>query len=71
MHTESEGHRLETITAGNFAEELEQQKQETGKAERETGENRDPHENQEGKSSAVGPHEEKKKSSSHPSQEGN
>lgn len=70
MHTESEGRRLETITAENFAEELEQQKQETGKAERETGENCHPKDNQEGQSSAAGPHEEKTKSSSHPAQEG-
>lgn len=72
MHTESEVCRLETITAENLTEEhaLEQQKQETGKAERETAENCDPNKNLDGKSSAVEPREEKKKSSSCDSEEG-
>ncbi|KAM6124299.1 chloride channel CLIC-like protein 1 [Pterocles gutturalis] len=72
LHTESEVCRLETITAGNLTEEhvLEQQKQETGKAEQETGENCDPNKNLEGKCAATEPHEEKKKSSSHDSREG-
>ncbi|KAM9238548.1 chloride channel CLIC-like protein 1 isoform 1-T2 [Leptosomus discolor] len=67
LHTECEVCRLETITAENLTEEraLEQQKQETGKAERESGENCDPDKNPEGKSSAVEPcDEEQKKSSS-------
>ncbi|XP_026710240.1 chloride channel CLIC-like protein 1 [Athene cunicularia] len=66
LHTESEVCRLETITAENLTEEhaLEQQKQETGKAEQETGENNDPNKSLEGKSSAVEPYEEKKKSNS-------
>ncbi|XP_009468958.1 PREDICTED: chloride channel CLIC-like protein 1 [Nipponia nippon] len=70
--TESEVCRLETITAENRTEEhaLEQQKQETGKAERETGQNCDPNKILEGKSSAVEPCEEKEKSSSRDSQEG-
>lgn len=72
MHTESEVCRVESITAENLTEEhaLEQQKQETGTAERETGENCDPNENLEGKRSAMEPREEKKKSGSHDSQEG-
>ncbi|XP_069645519.1 chloride channel CLIC-like protein 1 isoform X2 [Haliaeetus albicilla] len=72
LHTESEVCRLETITAENLTEEhaLEQQKQETGKAEQETGENCDPNKNLDGKSSAVEPREEKKKSSSCHSEEG-
>lgn len=71
LHTESEVCRLEAITAENLTEEggLEQQKQETGKAERETGENCDPNKNREGKSPAMEPCEEKK-SSSRDSQEG-
>ncbi|XP_009982681.1 PREDICTED: chloride channel CLIC-like protein 1 [Tauraco erythrolophus] len=72
LHTESGVYRLETITAENLTEEhaLEPQKQETGKAERETGENYDPNKNLEGKSSPVEPCEEKKRSSSCDSQEG-
>lgn len=67
LHTESEVQRLETLKAENLNEEtaLEQQKQETGKA----GENCDPDKNLEGKSSAVEPCEEKKKSVLHDSQE--
>ncbi|XP_055581066.1 chloride channel CLIC-like protein 1 isoform X1 [Falco biarmicus] len=63
LHSESEVCRLETITAENLTEghALEQQKQETGKAERETGENCDPNKNLEGKSSAMEPCEAKKK----------
>ncbi|XP_074732813.1 chloride channel CLIC-like protein 1 isoform X1 [Strix uralensis] len=68
LHTESEVCRLETITAEEHA--LEQQKQEPGKAEQETGENNDPNKSLEGKSSAVGPCEKKKKSSSCASREG-
>ncbi|KAF4789616.1 chloride channel CLIC like 1 [Turdus rufiventris] len=69
--TESEVHRLETLKAENFTEEaaLKQQKQETDKAEGETGENFDPNKNLEGKSSAVEPCEEKKESVLHDSQE--
>lgn len=69
--TESEVHRLETLKAENFTEEaaLKQQKQETDKAEGETGENCDPNKNLEGKSSAVEPCEEKKESVLHDSQE--
>ncbi|XP_053928604.1 chloride channel CLIC-like protein 1 [Cuculus canorus] len=72
LHPECEVCRLESITAENLTEEhtLEQQKQETGKAEQETAENCDPQKNLEGKSSAVEPYEEKKKSSAHDSQEG-
>ncbi|XP_075012595.1 chloride channel CLIC-like protein 1 isoform X1 [Calonectris borealis] len=72
LHTESEVCRLETVTAENLTEEhaLEQQKQETGKAERETGENCDPNKNLEGKSPAMEPCEEKR-SSSCVSQDGN
>jgi len=72
LHTECEVCRLETVTAENFTEEhaLQQQKQETGKAEQETGENCDPNKSLEGKSSAVEPHEEKKNSSPGDSQEG-
>ncbi|XP_050757316.1 chloride channel CLIC-like protein 1 [Gymnogyps californianus] len=72
LHTESEVCRPKTITAENLTEELalEQQKQETGKAEQEMGENCDPNKNLEGKSSAMEPCEEKKKSSSRDSQEG-
>uniref|UniRef100_A0A8C3J843 Chloride channel CLIC-like protein 1 n=1 Tax=Calidris pygmaea TaxID=425635 RepID=A0A8C3J843_9CHAR len=72
LHTDSEVCRLETITAENLTEEhaREQQKQETGKAERETGENCDPNKNLEGKSSVTEPREEKKKSGSRDSQEG-
>ncbi|XP_065697717.2 chloride channel CLIC-like protein 1 isoform X2 [Patagioenas fasciata] len=72
LHTESEVCRVESITAENLTEEhaLEQQKQETGKAERETGENCNPNKNLEGKRSAMEPCEEKKKSGSHDSQEG-
>ncbi|XP_063263736.1 chloride channel CLIC-like protein 1 isoform X2 [Prinia subflava] len=71
LHTESEVHRLETLQAENLTEEaaLEQQKRETGKAEGETGENCDPNKNLEGKSSAMEPCEEKKKSVLHDSQE--
>ncbi|RMC08410.1 hypothetical protein DUI87_14654 [Hirundo rustica rustica] len=71
FYTESEVHRLETLKAENLPDEtaLEQQKQETGKAEGETGENCDPNKNLEGKSSAVEPCEEKKKSVLHDSQE--
>ncbi|KAK4820262.1 hypothetical protein QYF61_022620 [Mycteria americana] len=71
LHTEAEVCRLETITAENLTEEhaLDQQNQETGKAEQETGESCDPNKNLEGKSSAVEPCEEKKKSSSRDSQE--
>ncbi|XP_066048409.1 chloride channel CLIC-like protein 1 isoform X2 [Chamaea fasciata] len=70
LHTESEVQRLETLKAENLNEEavLEQQKQETGKAG-ETGENCDPDKNLEGKSSAMEPCEEKKKSVLHDSQE--
>ncbi|KAJ7409245.1 WD repeat-containing protein 47 [Willisornis vidua] len=72
VYTESEVHRLETLKAENCAEEpvLEQQKQETGKAERETGENCDPNKNLEGKSSAMEQREEKKESILSDSQEG-
>ncbi|XP_072724777.1 chloride channel CLIC-like protein 1 isoform X3 [Ciconia boyciana] len=71
LHTEAEVCRLETITAENLTEEhaLDQQNQETGKAEQETGESCDPNKNLEGKSSAVEPCEDKKKSSSRDSQE--
>lgn len=48
---------------------LLKQKQETGKAEGETGENGDPNKNLEGKSSAMEPCEEKKESVLHGSQE--
>ncbi|XP_032856633.2 chloride channel CLIC-like protein 1 [Tyto alba] len=72
LHTESEVCRLETITAENLTEEYapEQQKEERGKAELETGENCDPNKNLEGKSSAMEPCEEKKKNSSCDAQEG-
>lgn len=62
LHTESDVHRLETLKAENLTEEaaLEQQKQETSKAEGETGENGDTNKNLEGKSSPVEPCEEKK-----------
>ncbi|XP_010163189.1 chloride channel CLIC-like protein 1 [Antrostomus carolinensis] len=72
LHTESEVCRLETITAESLTEEhaLEQQKQETGKAEPETGDNCDAHKNLEGKHSAVEPCEEKKKSHSEDLKEG-
>ncbi|KAM6305687.1 chloride channel CLIC-like protein 1, partial [Aegotheles albertisi] len=62
VHTESEVCRLETITAESLTEEhvLEQQKKETGKAERETGENSDSDKNLQGGSSAMEPYEEKK-----------
>lgn len=71
LHTESEVHRLETLRAETATEEaaLEQQKQKTGKAEGEIGENCDPNKNLEGKSSAMEPCEEKKKSVLHDSQE--
>ncbi|XP_068878565.1 chloride channel CLIC-like protein 1 isoform X1 [Aphelocoma coerulescens] len=63
LYTESEVHRLGNLKAENCNEEpaLEQQKQETDKAEGETGENGDPNRNLEGKSSAMEPSEEKKK----------
>ncbi|KAM6128963.1 chloride channel CLIC-like protein 1 isoform 2-T2 [Phoenicopterus ruber ruber] len=72
LHTESEVCRVEAISAENLTEEhaFEQQKQETGKAERETGENCDPNKHQEGKSSTVEPCEETRKSNSCDSQEG-
>ncbi|XP_074954400.1 chloride channel CLIC-like protein 1 isoform X1 [Phalacrocorax aristotelis] len=71
LYTESEVCRRETITAEKLTEEhaLEQQKQDRGKAEQETGDNCDPNKNPEGKSSAVEPCE-KRRSSSHDSQEG-
>ncbi|XP_054021561.1 chloride channel CLIC-like protein 1 [Dryobates pubescens] len=72
-HTEPEVCRLETITAENLTEEqaLEQQKQETGKAERETEGSCDPNKNLEGKNyMVVEPHEEKKTKISRDSQEG-
>lgn len=71
LYTESEVHRLETLKAENLNEEPahEQQKQETGKGEGETGENGDPNKNLEGKSSAVEPCEEEKESVLHDSQE--
>ncbi|XP_032923175.1 chloride channel CLIC-like protein 1 isoform X2 [Catharus ustulatus] len=69
--TEAEVHRPETLKAENFTEEaaLKQQKQETEKAEGETGENCDPNKNLKGKSSAVEPCEEKKENVLHDSQE--
>ncbi|KAJ7412015.1 WD repeat-containing protein 47 [Pitangus sulphuratus] len=72
LYTESEVHRLETLKAENRTEEpaVEQQKQETGKAEREAGENCDPNKNLEGKSSAMEGGEEKEKSILCDSQEG-
>ncbi|XP_075616226.1 chloride channel CLIC-like protein 1 isoform X2 [Balearica regulorum gibbericeps] len=72
LHTESEVCRLETITAENLTEEhaLKQQKQETDKAEQETGENCDPNKNLEGKSSVVELREEKTETNSRGSQEG-
>ncbi|XP_030310746.1 chloride channel CLIC-like protein 1 [Calypte anna] len=65
LHTEPEVCRLETITAENLTEEhvLEQQKEEAGKAEQETGKNCDPNKNLEGKSSAMEPCKEKNSSS--------
>lgn len=72
MHTESEVCRVETAPATTVTEEhaREQQKQQTGKAEQETGEKCDPNKNLEGTSSTGGPLEEKKKSSTCDSQEG-
>ncbi|XP_027527739.1 chloride channel CLIC-like protein 1 isoform X1 [Neopelma chrysocephalum] len=72
LYTESEVHRLETLKAENHTKEpaVEQQKQETGKAEREAGENCDPNKNLEGKSSAMEQGEEKEKNILHNSQEG-
>ncbi|XP_010150016.1 PREDICTED: chloride channel CLIC-like protein 1, partial [Eurypyga helias] len=60
LHTEPEVCRPETVAAENCTAEQppEQQKRETGKAERETGENRDPNKNPGGKSSAAEPPEE-------------
>ncbi|KAM9379225.1 chloride channel CLIC-like protein 1 [Phaethornis superciliosus] len=65
LHTEPEVCRLETITAEILTEEhaLEKQKEETGKAEQETGEDCDPNKNLEGKSSAIEPCKEKSSSS--------
>lgn len=70
--TESEVCRLETTTAENCTEEhaLEQQKQETVKAEREVGENCDPNKNLKERNSAMQQCEEKTKSGSRDSQEG-
>uniref|UniRef100_A0A8C3GK59 Chloride channel CLIC-like protein 1 n=1 Tax=Cairina moschata TaxID=8855 RepID=A0A8C3GK59_CAIMO len=72
LHTESEVCRVETAPATTVTEEhaQEQQKQQTGKAEQETGEKCDPNKNLEGTSSTGGPLEEKKKSSTCDSQEG-
>lgn len=72
MHAESEVCRVETAPATNVTEEpaLEQQKQQPGKAEQETGENCDLNKNLEGTSSTGGPLEEKKKGSTCDSQEG-
>lgn len=71
MRTESEGCRLETTTAENCTEEhaLAQQKQ-TGKAEQEVEENCDSNKNLKERNSAMEQCEEKTKSSSHDSQEG-
>ncbi|XP_051481430.1 chloride channel CLIC-like protein 1 isoform X1 [Apus apus] len=65
LHTESEVPRLETITAENLTEEhiLEQQKQETGKAEQETGEDCDPNKNLREKTPAMEPCKEPSSSS--------
>ncbi|XP_068808251.1 chloride channel CLIC-like protein 1 isoform X2 [Struthio camelus] len=72
LHTESEVCRLATITAECLTEEhaLEQQKQQTGKAEQEAGENCNPNKNLEGESSTTGAPEEKKESRSYQSKEG-
>ncbi|XP_050162653.1 chloride channel CLIC-like protein 1 [Myiozetetes cayanensis] len=72
LYTGSEVHRLETLKAENRTEEaaVEQQKQETGKAEQKAGENCDPNKNLEGKSSAMEGGEEKEKSLLRDSQEG-
>ncbi|XP_068055740.1 chloride channel CLIC-like protein 1 isoform X3 [Anomalospiza imberbis] len=71
LYTECEVHRPETLKAENLTGEaaLEQQKQETGNVEGETGEKCDPNKNLEQKSSAAEPCEEKKKSVLHDSQE--
>ncbi|XP_035393464.1 chloride channel CLIC-like protein 1 [Cygnus atratus] len=72
LHTESEVCRVETAPATNVTEEraLEQQKQQPGKAEQETGENCDLNKNLEGTSSTGGLLEEEKKGSTCNSQEG-
>ncbi|XP_030135201.4 chloride channel CLIC-like protein 1 isoform X2 [Taeniopygia guttata] len=71
LYTECEVHRPETLKAENLtgAAALEEQKQETGKVEGETGEKCEPNKNLERKSSATEPCEEKKKSVLHDSQE--
>ncbi|XP_057285215.1 chloride channel CLIC-like protein 1 isoform X1 [Pezoporus wallicus] len=70
--TESEVCRLETTTAENHTEEPapEQQKQEPAKTQQEVGENCDPSKNLKQRNSAMEPCEEKTKSSSRDSQEG-